>query len=109
MFYTGLDNKGEKTLFITGIQSPVEILQRALMHGCVKVCLGFKESFKPTLVHPVNEWNFMFEELIKAEIGIDLFLHKKYTQNIELWDWAEYEKFSAIINGYEPKELREIE
>ena len=109
MFYTGLDNKGEKTLFITGIQSPVEILQRALMHGCVKVCLGFKESFKPTIVHQVNEWNFMFEELIKAEIGIDLFLHKKYTQNIELWNWAEYEKFSAIINGYEPKELREIE
>ena len=109
MFYTGLDNKGEKTLFITGIQSPVEILQRALMHGCVKVCLGFKESFNPTIVHPVNEWNFMFEELIKAEIGIDLFLHKKYTQNIELWNWAEYEKFSAIINGYKPKELKEIE
>jgi hypothetical protein len=109
MFYTGLDTKGEKTLFITGIQSPVEILQRALMHGCVKVCLGFKESFNPTIVHPVNEWNFMFEELIKAEIGIDLFLHKKYTQNIELWNWAEYEKFSAIINGYKPKELKEIE
>ena len=50
----------------------------------------------------------MFEELIKAEIGIDLFLHKKYKENIELWDWAGYKKFSAIINGYEPEELKEI-
>ena len=42
MFYTGLDNKGEKTLFITGIQSPVEILQRALMHECFNGILCLK-------------------------------------------------------------------
>jgi hypothetical protein len=39
---------------------------------------------------------------------VDLFLHKQYKENIELWDWAGYKKFSAIINGYEPEELKEI-
>lgn len=107
MFYIGEKDK-EKTLFVKGTQNPNEILQRCLLHGISRVHLGFENSFKPALVHPVNDWNFMFDALTEAKITIDLELDAYYTNNIKQWDWVGYEKFNAIYEsgGNEVKQIQ---
>jgi len=133
MFYIG-EKDQEKVLFVEGIQNPNEILQRCLLHTVSRVHLGFKNTFTPALVHPVNDWNFMFEELVKAKVfkntftpalvhpvndwnfmfeelvkakvTIDLELTTRYTDNIESWEWTGYKNFNAL---YEAQDVNSVE
>ena len=93
MFYVG-----GNVLYVFGLQNPKEILIRALNHKCNIVRLGYKKSFTPETIEPLNDWNYIFECLTDAKISIELELTEKYKNHIEKWDWSNYNKFTPLYN-----------
>jgi len=106
MFFIGKDKNGLDTLFVQGKQNPKEILMRALNHGCEHVYLGFNGSFNPETENPVNDWNFIFEELIKAKIWLSCEIAEKYALHVTNWDWSNYEKFVPVLEKRQHKVKR---
>lgn len=105
MFYVG-----GNVLYVFGLQNPKEILIRALNHKCNIVRLGYKKSFTPETIEPLNDWNYIFECLTDAKISIELELTEKYKNHIEKWDWSNYNKFTPLYNPpIEPNNIEKIE
>lgn len=102
MFYVGGD-----TLYVFGLQNPKDILIRALNHKCNIIRLGYKNSFTPETLEPVNDWNYIFESLTEAKINIELELTEEYREHITTWDWTNYKKFTPLFNT--PIELNNLE
>mgnify|MGYP001200265378 CR=1 FL=1 len=105
MFYVG-----GNTLYVFGLQNPKEILIRALNHKCNIVRLGYKKSFTPETLEPLNDWNYIFESLTDAKISIELELTENFKEHIEVWDWFNYNKFTPLYNApIDPTDIEKIE
>lgn len=105
MFYVG-----GNILFVFGLQNPKEILIRALNHKCNIIRLGYKKSFTPETIEPVNDWNFIFESLTEAKINIELEVTEQYREHIEAWDWCNYNNFTPLYNTpIEPSDIEKIQ
>ena len=97
------------TLFVYGLQNPKEILIRALQNKCNIIRLGYKKSFTPKGLELVNDWNYIFESLTEAKVNIELELTEQYKENIELWDWKNYNKFTPLYNApIEPTNIKKV-
>ena len=105
MFYVG-----GNTLYVSGLQNPKEILIRALNHKCNIIRLGYKQSFTPETLEPLNDWNYIFESLTDAKISIELELTENFKEHIEAWDWFNYKKFTPLYNDtIQPGNIEKIE
>ena len=105
MFYVG-----GNVLYVFGLQNPKDILIRALNHKCNIIRLGYKKSFTPETIEPLNDWNYIFESLTEAKVSIELELTEQYEEHIKAWDWFNYKKFTALYNvPLEPADLEKIE
>ena len=97
-------------LYVFGLQNPKDILIRALNHNCNIIRLGYKNSFTPETIEPVNDWNFIFESLTEAKINIELEVTEQYREHIEAWDWCNYNNFTPLYNTpIEPSDIEKIE
>lgn len=89
---------GDNVLYVEGLQNPKDILIHALNNKCNEICLGYNKSFKPETDNIINDWNYIFEELIKADVKISLICESEYMDHIDKWDWSNYNKFMFKIN-----------
>jgi len=64
---------GQRTLFVIGVQNPKEILARALNNNCPHIYLGANQSFKPDSKEEWEEWTFVINTLLDADIWVRLF------------------------------------
>ena len=88
-------------LYVFGLQNPKDILI---------IRLGYKNSFTPETIEPVNDWNFIFESLTEAKINIELEVTEQYREHIEAWDWCNYNNFTPLYNTpIEPSDIEKIE
>lgn len=102
-FFTGIEVEhtpmyGEKTLFVVGLQDPVEVLRKAHDNNCPHIYLGANMSFNPATGTEWKEWDFMCLELLKNDIWVTLDYDVKHHENVLEGGMTEYDTFIPMIS-----------
>ena len=89
---------GQRTLFVIGVQNPKEILARALNNNCPHIYLGANQSFKPDSKEEWEEWTFVINTLLDADIWVTLDYPIEMHEDVLECGMTEYNTFIPMIS-----------
>lgn len=103
VFFTGREIEhtaayGMDTLFVTGVQNPAEVLVLAKQEKVKHVYFGANQSFKPTSVDELRQWELMVVSLLKQNFWCTLDFDNKYAEDILETSLNEHRKFISMIS-----------
>jgi len=90
--------KGERTLFVVGVQPVEEITRRADEHGIKHLYFGTSQSFTPTTSEDYIEWESMILPLLKMGYWCTLDFGVEYSEGVLESCYDEYNNFIAMIS-----------
>lgn len=90
--------KGQKTLFVVGIQHIGEIVRRAKEHNIGHIYLGTSQCFKPASPEEWQEWDNLITPLLEADFWITLDFGVEYADELHEEGWCEHNKFIPMIS-----------
>lgn len=94
---------GKKTLFVTGLQDPNEVLDTALRNECNHVYLGANQSFQLSSLPYGDEletkrWDKLVHKLLDADLWVTLDYDLKYHDYVLESGYNEYDRFISMIS-----------
>ena len=93
---------GQKTLFVVGIQNPIDLIQKAREEDCTHIYLGANQSFNITLPFGTKkeqaDWDNLITELLKLGIWVTLDYDVKYHEFVLESGYNENDKFISMIS-----------
>ena len=103
VFFTGKEIEhtpayGMETLFVTGVQSPAEVIVLAKQNKVEHIYFGANQSFKPTSVDVLEQWKLMISSLLKLGYWCTLDFDCKYAEDILETGLNEHRKFISMIS-----------
>lgn len=90
--------KGEKTLFVVGIQPVEDILSLCKEHDIRHVYFGTSQSFHPSNPYEWNDWDQMIKPLLVKDVWVTLDFGVEYAKDIHEQSWCEYKTFVPMIS-----------
>lgn len=90
--------KGEKTLFIVGIQPIEEIERFAASHSIMHLYFGTSQSFKPESYEDLEAWRNMIFPLLDKGYWCTLDFDVKYSEDVLESGYDEHNNFIAMIS-----------
>ena len=90
--------KGERTLFVVGVQPVDEIQRHADANNIRHLYFGTSQSFTPKTVGDWTDWNSMMEPLLKAGYWCTLDFDVEYAPELHEESWNEYKTFIPMIS-----------
>lgn len=90
--------KGEKTLFVVGVQPAIDIVQRALEHSINHLYFGTSQSFTPQTPAEWQQWDDMISPLLKQGFWVTLDFGVEYATILHEYSWCENDKFIPMIS-----------
>jgi len=90
--------KGEKTLFVVGIQPVEEIKKIAIEHNLRHLYFGTSQSFHPTTIELWDQWDDMITPLLQSGFWVTLDFGVEYADEIHEEGWCEFDKFIPMIS-----------
>lgn len=90
--------KGERTLFIVGVQPIKEIKKRADANNIKHLYFGTSQSYVPATQEDVAEWAEMIEPLLKDGYWCTLDFDVMYTECVHESNLDIYNNFIAMIS-----------
>ena len=103
VFFTGKEIEhtaayGMDTLFLTGVQSPAEVIVLAKQNKVEHIYFGANQSFKPTSIDVLEQWKLMISSLLKLGYWCTLDFDCKYAEDILETGLNEHRKFISMIS-----------
>ena len=103
VFFTGKEIEhtpayGMETLFVTGVQSPAEVIVLAKQNKVEHIYFGANQSFKPTSIDVLEQWKLMISSLLKLDYWCTLDFDCKYAEDILETGLNEHRKFISMIS-----------
>jgi hypothetical protein len=103
VFFTGKEIEhtsayGMETLFVTGVQSPAEVIVLAKQNKVEHIYFGANQSFKPTSIDVLEQWTLMISSLLKLGYWCTLDFDCKYAEDILETGLNEHRKFISMIS-----------
>jgi hypothetical protein len=103
VFFTGKEIEhtsayGMETLFVTGVQSPAEVIVLAKQNKIEHIYFGANQSFKPTSIDVLEQWKLMISSLLKLGYWCTLDFDCKYAEDILETGLNEHRKFISMIS-----------
>jgi hypothetical protein len=103
VFFTGKEIEhtaayGMDTLFVTGVQSPAEVIVLAKQNKVEHIYFGANQSFKPTSIDVLEQWKLMISSLLKLGYWCTLDFDCKYAEDILETGLNEHRKFISMIS-----------
>lgn len=90
--------RGEKTLFVVGIQ-PIDDIVKILSNIKSRhVYLGASQSFNPVNVYEWENWNDLITGLLTQDLWVTLDFDVAYANDIHDQHWCEYLQFIPMIS-----------
>ena len=93
---------GQKTLFVVGIQNPIDLIQKAREEDCTPIYLGANQSFSVTGEFGTQEetegWDEMVTELLKAGFWVTLDYDVKHHDFVIESGYNEHDQFISMIS-----------
>ena len=72
---------GQKTLFVVGIQNPIDLIQKAREEDCTHIYLGANQSFAPEDKRDnIEDWHDMISVLLEEGLLVTLDYDVSYHQ-----------------------------
>jgi hypothetical protein len=90
--------KGQKTLFVVGVQPVKEIKQRADKDNIKHLYFGTSQSYVPETQEDVAKWAEMIEPLLKDGYWCTLDFDVMYTECVHESNFDSYNNFIAMIS-----------
>ena len=90
--------KGEKMLFVVGVQPVEEIIQHANKHNLKCLYFGTSQSFTPENETDWDQWHDMLESLLKKGFWCTLDYDVHYTEEVLELGLDEYDNFINMIS-----------
>lgn len=90
--------KGEKTLFVVGIQPVEDIVARAKEHGIQHLYFGTSQSFHPKSPDDWRAWDRMIAPLLDQKYWVTLDFGVEYAAEFHEEGWCESERFIPMIS-----------
>lgn len=90
--------KGERTLFVVGVQPVEEIRRHADANGIRHLYFGTSQSFTPETDDEWCAWNGMIQPLLQAGYWCTLDFGVEYAVNLHEQGWCEYNTFVPMIS-----------
>lgn len=95
-----------ETLFVTGVQSLTEILDRACIENAdtnaseyaKHIYCGANQSFHPVDPDEMQDWTDMVLELLKKDFWVTLDFDSKYTEEVHESGLCEQRKFIPMVS-----------
>ena len=89
---------GEKTLFVVGVKSVNDIVERALAHGIRHLYFGTSQSFTPETTEQWNAWEKMIIELLDKKFWCTLDFDVRYADKVLNCGFDEYDNYISMIS-----------
>lgn len=102
-YFTGVEventiMKGEKTLFVVGVQPVDDIDRLAQDHGIRHVYFGTSQSFNPVVADDWRRWDTMISGCLMRGYFVSLDFDVRYAKDIHEEAWCEHDKFIPMIS-----------
>ena len=90
--------KGQKTLFVVGIQLIDEVIALAKQHELNHIYLGASQSFSPQDAQQWDHWDNFISALLKHNFLVSLDFDVQYAEDLHEEGWCENDNFIPIIS-----------
>ena len=90
--------KGEKTLFVVGIQPVEEIVDHATNNKLRHLYFGTSQSFQPKSHDDWRNWNSMITPLLEKGYWVTLDFGVEYANDIHEEGWTDFNTFIPMIS-----------
>lgn len=90
--------RGQRTLFVVGVQPVQQILIHAFNHGCSHIYLGANQSFEMHTEQDRIDWQHMVTQLLNGEIMITLDYDVAYHSDIMNMGLHDFDNFVPMIS-----------
>lgn len=90
--------KGERTLFVVGVQPAERIVQKATAHDIKHIYLGTSQSFTPQSTAEWDAWDKMIMELLLLDLWVTLDFGVEYADTLHEEGWCESNRFIPMIS-----------
>jgi len=103
VYFTGIEventiMKGEKTLFVVGIQDVTEIMNIANREKVQHVYLGTSQCFNPETRENWEEWDHFINGLLMNEFWVTLDFDVSHVPTMTEYGWMESYKFIPMVS-----------
>jgi len=91
--------KGQKTLFVVGVQPVEDVVKIALKHNITHCYLGTSQSFHPQNPYEWDSWAEMIKGLLLKDYWVTVDFDVQYAREFhDQVDWSIYHKFIPMIS-----------
>lgn len=89
---------GMKTLFVVGIHTADEIIQKAAANACYHIYFGTSQSFTPKTQEDWEAWDGMIVSILKKGFWVTLDLGIEHCPTLNEYSWNEFDRFIPMIS-----------